>query len=64
MQENIKQLDNTLENAKQTLIQTLSEKNLLEEAKKKMTIENVQKINNEADKIHESITNGLQKLIQ
>ncbi len=57
-------MDSTLENAKQILLQTLGEKNLLEEAKKGITIENVQKINNEADKIRESITNGLQKLIQ
>jgi hypothetical protein len=63
-QENIKQLNDTLENTKQTIIKTLGKKDLLKEVKQEINIENIQKINDGADKIRESITDGFRKLTQ
>lgn len=60
-QQNMKKLDNILENTKQTIIETIGEKNLMEETKKRVDIG---KMNDTATEIRNSITDGLEKLTQ
>lgn len=60
-QQNLKKLDSILENTKQTIIETMGEKNLIEEAKKEIDIG---KVNDAATEIRNSITDGLKKLTQ
>lgn len=63
-QESIQELNDTLESTKQTIIKTLGEKNLLEEAKKEIHMEDWEKINDEATDIRNSVIDGLKNLTQ
>ncbi|MDD5376688.1 MAG: FecR domain-containing protein [Candidatus Gracilibacteria bacterium] len=63
-QEGIRGLDTILENTKQTIIQTLGEKNLLDEAGKGVNAATLEQINNTATEVRNSITDGLKKLTQ
>jgi inorganic pyrophosphatase len=63
-EEKIQNINDTFENIKSSVIDTLSKKNLLEEAKKEINIENAEKINATADQIRNGITNGLKNIIQ
>ncbi len=60
----LKNLNDTLENIKTKTIETLGKTNLLEEAKKEINIENIEKINNAAEAIKENIADGIKKFIQ
>lgn len=57
-------MNNALENAKQTIIQTLGEKNLIDEAKKGINPENLEKLNNEMVKVRDGIMDGFKNLAQ
>lgn len=63
-QERIQKLNGVLENAKQGIIQTIGEKNLLEEAKKEVTTENLKKMNDTATEVRESIMDKFKNLIR
>jgi len=63
-QENLQNLNKTLEDMKQTIIKTIGEKNILEEAKKEITPESLQKINDAADSIRNSFSDEFDKLFQ
>lgn len=60
----IREMNNALENAKQTIIQTLGEKNLIDEAKKGINPENLEKLNNEMVKVRDGIMDGFKNLAQ
>lgn len=62
-QENVQKLNNTLEDAKQTIIKTLGEKNLLEEAKKEIHTGTLEDINNTATEVRRGIADGLKNLL-
>ena len=63
-QEELRELNGVLENAKQTVIQTLGEKNLIEEAEKEMTTENLEEINDTMTEVRNGIVDGLKNLTQ
>ena len=60
-QQNTEKLNDILEDTKQTIIQTIGERNLLEEAKQEIDIG---KVNDTATEVRNSITDGLKKLTQ
>lgn len=53
-----------MEQAKDTLIETLSEKNLLEEAKKNIDTEELKKINDQATEIRENLMDSIKSLMR
>lgn len=61
-QEDIQNLNTTLEDTKQMIIKSIGKKNLLEEAKKELNTGTLEKINNTATEIRNSITDGLKNL--
>lgn len=61
--EGVQKLNNILESTKQTIRETLTERNLLEEAKKEINRENVEKINNTTTEIRSGITDWFRKLL-
>jgi len=60
----MQKLNDTFENIKQTGIKARGENNLIENAKKEINTENLKKINNAANNMYNSITDGLKKLTQ
>lgn len=63
-QGNIQRINKILDDMKQSIMKTLGEKNLMEEATEGVDIEDLKKINDTASSIRNSITDELQKLTQ
>lgn len=63
-QERLQKLNSILENAKQGILQTLGKKNLMEEAKKDMNLENIKETNDTATEIRENITDKIKNFIR